>query len=209
MTASDPTVWPPKNGPLVRVSPAASGRKRPFVISPSTLNTECEVNGMGCKKRFLLLAFVLFGGPILASDSTAGIPAEGTFQPNGPPQQRPVRVDAGESCIVDVEQAYIVNGTLSGSFDIDYRILVMGPCGSPVGTFDEEWIAHGRFAGTINGVSTSATFTYTATVKAGGEVSGQIVLGQGLGGDLRVHGSFSDGELAYKGRLTEFGRKQK
>ncbi len=157
---------------------------------------------MESKMPLLVLAFVVFGGPVLASGSTARIPAEGTIEPNGPPQQRPIRVDAGESCIVDVKQAYIVNGTLSGLFDIDYRILVIGPCGSPVGTFDEEWIARGSFAGTINGVSGSGNFTYTATVKAGGEVSGQIVLGQGLGGDLRVHGNSSGGKLAYEGQLT-------
>lgn len=163
---------------------------------------------MGYRKRLLVLASVVFGGPILASDSTAIIPADGTFQPNGPPQQQPVRVDAGESCIVDIEQAYIVNGTLSGAFEIDYRILVLGPCGSPVGTFAEEWIARGRFAGKVNGVSTSASFAYTATVDAGGEVSGLIVLGQGLNGDLHVHGSFSDGKLAYEGQLTSIEPEQ-
>ncbi len=157
---------------------------------------------MRSQKSLLVLAFAVFGGTILASESTISIPAEGTFETNGPPKERPIRVDAGDSCIVDIKQTYIVNGTLSGSFDIDYRILVIGPCGSPVGTFDEEWIARGRFAGTISGVTTSASFTYTATVKAGGEVTGQILLGQGLSGDLRVHGNFSDGKLSYEGRLT-------
>ena len=182
--------------------------RRSFAISLSKLITECEVYEMGCKKRLLVLAFIVFGGPVISSESTASIPAEGTFKPSGPPQRQPVRVDAGESCVVDVEQAYFVNGTLSGTFDIDYRILVDGPCGFPVGTFDEEWIARGRFAGTINGVSTSAGFTYTAMVKAGGQIDGLIVLGQGLEGDLRVHGSFGDGKLAYAGQLTVIEPKQ-
>jgi hypothetical protein len=41
--------------------------------------------------------------------------------------------------------------------------------------------------------------SYTAKVKAGGEVNGIIVLGQGLEGELHVYGSFSDGKLSYKG----------
>ncbi len=148
---------------------------------------------------------MVFVVPVHASDSSPSILAEGRLRPDGPPQQRPVRVDAGKSCVVDVKQAYVVDGTLSGSFVIDYRILVIGSCGSPLGTFDEEWIARGTFAGTVNDVSASASFTYTAIVKAGGEVTGQIVLGQGLGGDLRIHGNFGDGKLAYEGQLTVIG----
>ncbi len=34
--------------------------------------------------------------------------------------------------------------------------------------------------------------SYTATVKEGGEVNGIIVLGQGLEGELHVHGNFND-----------------
>ena len=54
--------------------------------------------------------------------------ASGLFKPKGPPNSPPIRIEAGESCIVDLTQAYIVSGTLSGSFEIDYRIVVHGPC---------------------------------------------------------------------------------
>jgi hypothetical protein len=110
------------------------------------------------------------------ADSTSDFRATGTFLPDGPPQQ-PVRVDAGQGCVVDVKQKYVVNGTLTGSFDVDFRILVFGPCGHPLGAFAEEWIATGTFVGSVHDKSTTAKFTYTATVKRGGEVSGQIVLG--------------------------------
>ena len=43
--------------------------------------------------------------------------------------------------------------------------------------------------------------SYTAKVKAGGEVNGIIVLGQGFEGKLHVYGSFSDRKLSYKGLL--------
>jgi hypothetical protein len=128
--------------------------------------------------------------------------AKGKFQLDGPPKQQPVRIDAGQGCVVDVKQAYIVNGTLSGSFEIDFRILVFGPCGFPLGTFAEEWIARGTFVGSVDGQATTARFTYTATVRRGGDVSGQIVLGQGLDGALRIRGSFSDGQLTYEGQLS-------
>jgi hypothetical protein len=129
------------------------------------------------------------------------IEAAGTFSPNGPPSEPPLRVEAGGSCIVDLKQAYTITGTLSGSLSIDYRILVAGPCGLPLGTFNENWIAHGTFTGTIGGAEVTARFSYAAQVKAGGEVDGLIVFGPGLQGELQVSGNFSDGRLAYEGRL--------
>lgn len=123
----------------------------------------------------------------------------GTFAPKGPPQESPLRVAAGESCIVDLKQNYNVTGGLSGSFEIDYRILVKGPCGSPIGTFEEEWIAHGDFKGEFNGKPVAGKLSYLAAVKAGGDVQGRLTFGQGLGGELRISGNFSDGKLSYQG----------
>lgn len=125
----------------------------------------------------------------------------GTFAPSGPPARPPVRVAAGDGCVVDLQQAYIVSGDLAGSARIDYRILVEGPCGPPPGTFAEEWIAHGTFTGTLNGTAASARLRYTARVQPGGEVDGRIVLGQGLAGELRVQGNFGDSRLSYSGRV--------
>lgn len=96
----------------------------------------------------------------------------------------------------------MISGSLSGTLDINFRIKVDGPCGSPMGTFDEEWIAHGVFSGTADGKAGTASFTYCAQVKAGGDVNGEIVFGQGLEGKLQVTGNFADGELGYQGRVT-------
>jgi hypothetical protein len=152
--------------------------------------------------RLSIFALLLIGAAASGADSAKQIPATGTFRPDGPPRQQPVRVDAGQGCVVDVQQSYIVKGTLSGAFDIDFRILVTGPCGSPAGTFAEEWIAHGNFVGSLEGETATAKFTYTATVEPGGEISGRIVLGQGLHGELHIRGSFSDGVLTYDGQVT-------
>ena len=86
----------------------------------------------------------------------------GTLVPKGPPISPPVRVEAGNNCIVDLVQTYSVTGTLSGIFEIDYRILVYGPCGVPPGTYDEEWIAYGIFDGYLAETTASGKFSYTA-----------------------------------------------
>jgi hypothetical protein len=156
----------------------------------------------------LMLALLATSALACSAESTETIRANGTLEPDGPPHQPPDRVDAGDGCVVDLRQTYNVKGTLSGSFDIDFRIMVHGPCGQPIGTFAEEWIARGTFDGSVSGKSASARFTYSATVRAGGEVTGEIVLGQGLNGNLRVSGNFSDGQLAYDGLLTIFGQAQ-
>jgi len=140
-----------------------------------------------------------------ASEPTMGeTEASGTFAPAGPPLEQPVRVDAGGSCVVDLRQVYDISGTLSGSLEIDYRIIVYGPCEVPpvLGKYDEEWIAHGIFRGTIDGSAASGNLTYTAQVRAGGDVEGRIVLGGGIHGELAVSGNFGDGELSYRGRAN-------
>lgn len=138
-----------------------------------------------------------------ASASTRRAPVAGTFAPQGPPPEEPKRMAAGENCIVDLKQNYNVTGGLSGSFEIDYRILVKGPCGSPIGTFDEEWIAHGDFNGEFNGKPVAGKLSYVASVKAGGDVDGRITFGQGLEGELCVSGNFSDGKLFYEGSVSD------
>ena len=156
----------------------------------------------------LAVSSLLFGRQIMAQDAPRQTRSEmevsGTFAPAGIPLEQPVRVDAGGNCVVDLRQAYDISGTLSGSLEIDYRILVYGPCETPpvIGKYDEEWIVHGTFTGTINGPAASGSLTYTAQVQAGGDVEGRILLGGGLDGELAVSGNFGDGELSYDGRVN-------
>jgi predicted esterase len=135
--------------------------------------------------------------------STGVVAVSGVFAPDGPPSTPPKRIDAGGSCIVNLEQDYIVSGALSGTFTIDYRIMVDGPCGSPLGTFNEDWIAYGTFTGKLNEEETTSSFTYVAHVEAGGEVSGRIVFGEEITGELVVSGNFADRKLSYNGSLNE------
>lgn len=124
----------------------------------------------------------------------------GTLTPVGPPWEGRIRVDAGESCVIDLTRSYELAGNLSGPADISFRILVAGPCGVPPGTYDEEWLARGTFEGTIRGARAAARFTYTARVFVGGRVDGRIVLGQGVDGELQVRGTFANGRLSYEDR---------
>jgi hypothetical protein len=128
-------------------------------------------------------------------------PDSGVLMPVGPPLSGPTRTDAGRSCIVDLARGYSFTGALSGAAEINYRILVAGPCGAPPGTYEEQWIAHGTFRGQAHADSVAARFSYVARVDAGGQVEGHIVFGQGLRGTVDVRGSFSSGRLTYRGRL--------
>ena len=130
-----------------------------------------------------------------------GIKAAGEFSPLGPPLKEPERIEAGQSCIVDLIQPYTISGTLSGKIVFNYRILVKGPCGSPPGTYDEEWIAYGEFTGKLDNADVSGKMCYTANVEAGVEVNGIIVLGQGLEGKLQVHANVKDRKLLYQGYI--------
>lgn len=159
--------------------------------------------------NFLVAALSLLVVSQNMAQDTTGQPrsvteAAGKFAPAGPPLEQPVRIDAGGNCVVDLAQAYAISGTLSGSLEIDYRILVYGPCEVPpvIGKYDEEWIAHGMFTGTINGSAASGSLTYTAQVRAGGAVEGRILIGGGLDGELAVSGNFGDGRLSYHGRVN-------
>lgn len=132
------------------------------------------------------------------------IPAEsasvetGIIIPAGPPVFPPVRIDAGDSCIVDIVLPYIFAGSLEGRAEISYRIDVKGPCAEAApGRFDENWIARGTFTG----LPGDAGFVYVADVKAGGKLKGEVVFGQGLSGWLKVSGSLTDDHLDYRGFL--------
>lgn len=158
----------------------------------------------------VVISLFLYKTPIVAQDNTGqslmainGSKISGIFKPKGPPLTPPDRENAGGCCIVDISQAYVISGTLSGSLEINYRIIIFGPCEVPPkpGKYDEEWIAYGSFSGTISGKSTSCTLVYTAQVKAGGNVKGHMKLDDGLTGELTVSGNLNDGELSYEGRI--------
>lgn len=143
-------------------------------------------------------AFLVICGPAVLAGQA---PASGTIAPLGPPARPPVRVDAGGACVVDLVQDYTIEGALTGELSIDYRILVAGPCGSPAGTFEEEWIAHGTFSGTALGQKVTAGLLYTADVTAGGFVEGTMIFDGGVDGELEISGEFVDRQLSYSGIL--------
>ena len=154
------------------------------------------------RKYFVLSLFL---APLIFSqgNNISEIEAKGFFAPSGPPSETPVRIDVGEGCLVELKQPYKITGTFSGSLEIDYRILVHGPCNKPAGTYGEEWIAYGSFSGAIDGKSGSGKFSYTANVKAGGDINGKIIFRWGVEGELNVRGNFKDGKLSYDGRISK------
>lgn len=125
----------------------------------------------------------------------------GSFSPVGPPDQ-PSRHPVGDACIVDLNQVYALEGTLEGEMRIDFRIYVAGPCGSPPGTYDEHWIAHGNYSVKTSGQAVhSGTLTYLADISAGGDVDGSITFAEGLRGSIAVRGNFERRQMDYRGHL--------
>lgn len=136
---------------------------------------------------------------VMSDHLVTGTKAYGSLVPDGSPIEKPERINTGKNCIVNLVQPYKITGTLNGTITFNYRILIKGPCGSPPGTYSEEWIAYGSFKGEINKNVVSAEMSYTAKVKAGGEIEGKILSGNGLEGELRIYGNFSNGKLLYTG----------
>lgn len=105
------------------------------------------------------------------------------------------------SCIVELRQTYDISGSLTGVLNIDFRIAVMGPCGALPGTYEEYWIAHGRYDLKIQGSSLKGHLSYIADVKAGGDVQGKIDLAGGGAGTIKVEGDFQEG-MKYHGTIS-------
>lgn len=132
---------------------------------------------------------------------TSEVAASGTLRPAGPPEGL-ARARIGETCVVDLTQEYVLDGTLAGGMEIDYRIFVAGPCGSPPGTYDEQWIAHGRYRLAVEGAEFEGPLVYLGQVEAGGSVEGTIRVADALEATLAVSGKFEDGTLVYRGIMT-------
>jgi len=84
---------------------------------------------------------------------------------------------------------------------LDYRIFVAGPCGAPPGTYDEHWIAFGRYSFDVDHEHLEGPLVDLARVQAGGDAEGSMTLADGLEGTLEVRGSFHDGFMRYEGSL--------
>lgn len=166
------------------------------VVHRTTLRLNRTAFGM---RPLVLLILALFGWVVGAE---AQEEVSGTIAPIGPPIGEVARVDAGGACIIDLVQRYEVEGSLSGALEANYRIFVEGPCGSPPGTFHEEWIAYGTFEGNADGAPSSSNFWYRAEVATGGRVEGTLRLEGDVQRELVISGRFSDGRLSYSGRRS-------
>lgn len=120
----------------------------------------------------------------------------GTFRPSTPPEN-PTRRTVGSGCVVDLKQAYALDGSLVGKMVVDFRIFVAGDCTRPPGTFDEHWIAYGTYTVRVRETEYTGALIYLATAKAGGKVEGTLTLGGELPAELEVAGNFSDGYMRY------------
>jgi hypothetical protein len=122
----------------------------------------------------------------------------GTFRPSSPPEQ-PVRRKVGSGCVVELVQAYDLEGALVGKMEINFRIFVSGDCTKAPGTYDEHWISYGTYAVRVGDAEYTGELTYLATVRAGGKVQGTLTLDGELSAELKVSGNLDDGFMSYAG----------
>jgi hypothetical protein len=148
----------------------------------------------------IICAFLTTSG--VAQTVTNKVEALGTFKPAGPPDH-PSRSQIGDCCVVDLRQGYTVDGKLSGAMQIDFRIFVAGPCGAPPGTYDEHWIAYGRYSVDVEDRNREGPLVYLADVKAGGDVEGSMTFAGALKGTLSIRGNFREGVMHYQGNLRQ------
>jgi len=150
-----------------------------------------------------VVAFVFLMPAVAAERPPNAFQAQGTFKPSGPPDH-PARHEIADICIVDLDQSYEIDGTFTGTMTVDFRIFVDGPCGSPPGTFNEHWIAHGQFdLASPGAASAKGSLAYLADVAAGDRVTGTITLAGELQGTLRIKGSFQEGAMNYMGSIAQ------
>jgi hypothetical protein len=130
----------------------------------------------------------------------------GTFRPSAAPEEL-TRSKVGSGCVVDIKQAYDVQGSLVGEMVIDFRIFVAGDCTKPPGTYDEHWISYGTYVIRVQGTECSGALIYLGTVRADGKVEGTLMLDGELSAELKVTGDFEDGYMSYSDAQKGLGSK--
>ncbi|MGH3032011.1 MAG: hypothetical protein ACRDNE_14850 [Gaiellaceae bacterium] len=132
----------------------------------------------------LAIAVAALGGGASAQASAPEV-ASGTF---AAPPPVPDRVTtAGRNCFVELDDRFVLAGTLAGTLDLDFRLVFHGPCFASRGEFH----AKGTFTGTATTGGVARTGTVQAVfngVFAGPEAEGKLVLRQGDGGLTGLHG---------------------
>jgi hypothetical protein len=155
--------------------------------------------------RVLFLLLFLPATHAMGQVQTA-LKLSGTFRPSAPPEE-PARRKIGSGCVVDLKQAYDLEGSLVGDMVIDFRIFVAGDCIKPPGTYDEHWISYGTYTVRVQDTEYTGTLIYLATVKAGGNVEGTLTLDGEFSAELKVAGKFEDGYMSYSSAKNGSGSR--
>lgn len=132
----------------------------------------------------LAIAVAALGGGASAQASTPEV-ASGTFA--APPPVPDRITTAGGNCFVELDDRFVLAGTLAGTLDLDFRLAFHGPCLAAQGEFH----AAGKFTGTATTGGVARTGTAEAVfngVFTGPQAEGKLVLQRGDGGLAGLHG---------------------
>ena len=133
-------------------------------------------NRRGLSSGLVALSLAIAG--LAAPDAQAGPPqpAEGDFSVEG---LQVISVQpAGKVCLVELEAAFSLTGTLEGLFLADFFIIHLGPCDQPA---EEVFVAKGTFDGEVDGEAGSFDFSFVGDIDAQGNAEGDLVIHSGTG----------------------------
>lgn len=141
-----------------------------------------------------LLLLFMCSSPALATPSQ---PQDGEFSADLNPASFTF-TPLGSNCVVTASGKLIFSGALDGEAIGSTRVLVFADCGevltSPPGTFRDIFRAELSFSGTINNTPVnSVSLVYQGRTAAGGAITGQMRLGNGSLGVLKVEGTAAQG----------------
>jgi hypothetical protein len=95
----------------------------------------------------------------------------------------------GQNCILELDIAHVVTGTIEGSCETHNRITVHGPCPAGPGLYRENWLNHAVCTGAVAGREGAFEFHWVAQVDPNSDpdTTGRIVL-SGTGDLANLHG---------------------
>lgn len=96
----------------------------------------------------------------------------------------------GPNCLLEVQGQLKFSGTLKGVATGVTQALVLAPCSavaeSPPSAFKDVFKFESQFEGTVNGESVSGELTYQGITEVGGAIKANILLKNGLKGNLKA-----------------------
>ena len=145
---------------------------------------------------FIVVLFVL-SALVGCQSAIAPAPLDAAYDSASAPSAGEMAEVDGE-CLLPLQGTHVYSGDLEGTMNLDYRILLHGPCDpeAEIGDLDESWIVTGRFDGAVNGRTGAFDIFYIADI-TDKHLTGQmaVVPGSGSGELAGIRGLINFDEM--------------